>query len=199
MTDDFGAVLGGARVMAILRGMGPERTLAVARRAWELGLTAVEVPIQSASDVEALAAVVEAGRPEGRLVGAGTVISAEHVRQAVEAGAAFTVSPGLDLSVVRASQDAGLPSLPGVATPSEVQQAVAGGLTWLKAFPATALGTGWFRAIRGPFPQVRLVATGGMDAHNAADFLAAGVRCVAVGSALEDDAQLPLLAELAAR
>ena len=89
-----------------------------------------------------------------------------------------------------------LPILAGVATPSEVQRAVALGLTWLKAFPAQWLGTDWFRHIRGPFPQVQFIATGGMDASNAADFLAAGVRVVAVGSALEDETQLEKLAAL---
>ena len=73
------------------------------------------------------------------------------------------------------------------------------GLTWLKAFPASLLGTGWFRAMAGPFPGARFVATGGMDATNARAFLDAGVRAVAVGSALEDPAQLQALAKLLAR
>ena len=73
------------------------------------------------------------------------------------------------------------------------------GLTWLKAFPAQWLGVDWFRHIRGPFPQVRFVATGGLDAGNAGDFLAAGVKVAAVGSALEDASQLERLAELLER
>lgn len=99
---------------------------------------------------------------------------------------------------MRAAQAAGIPILPGVATPSEVQQAAALGLTWLKAFPAQWLGVDWFRHIRGPFPQMRFIATGGMDASNAGAFLDAGVRVVAVGSALEDEAQPGRLAELLA-
>ncbi len=134
----------------------------------------------------------------GRLVGAGTVVSPRHVELAASAGAAFTVSPGFDADVVRASVVAGLPPLPGVATATEVQAAMALGLTWLKAFPASLLGTGWFRAMAGPFPGARFVATGGMDAANAGDFLDAGVRTVAVGSAIEDPAQLPALAALLA-
>lgn len=183
-------------VMAILRGFGVQRTLELASAVWDLGLDCVEIPIQSETDLEALCTVVDAGKARGLRVGAGTVVTADHVRQASEAGAAFTVSPGLDLEVVRASLDAGLPALPGVATASEIQQATAFGLTWLKAFPASVLGTGWFKAMRGPFPQVSLVATGGMDAANAADFLAAGAKVVAVGSALSDPEQLPRLAEL---
>lgn len=194
----FDTLLAGRPLMAIFRGLGVDRSLALARQAWELGIDVVELPIQSADDVAALAAVAEAGRAEGRIVGAGTVVSPRHVEQAAAAGAAFTVSPGFDEAVVRASFDAGLPPLPGVATGSEVQSAMSLGLTWLKAFPASLLGPAWFGAMAGPFPGARFVATGGMDASNAGEFLARGVRTVAVGSALEDPAQLPALAALLA-
>lgn len=200
MTDNsvFDDIFRDVPLMAILRGMGVERTLATATRAWDLGITAVEVPVQTPTDVEALRVVAEAARERGLTVGAGTVVSPAHVHQAAEAGAAFTVSPGLDIDVVRASHEAGLPPLPGVATATEVQRALDEGLTWLKAFPASLLGTGWFPAMRGPFPQARFVATGGMDSGNARSYLDAGVRVVAVGSALEDESQLPALAQLLA-
>lgn len=188
----------GQPLMAILRGFGVERSVALARTAWELGIDSVEVPIQSAEDVEALRAVVAAGKDLGKSVGAGTVVTLEHVRQAADAGAAFTVSPGFDLDVVRASFDAGMPPLPGVASATEVQTAQTAGLTWVKAFPASLLGTGWFGAMRGPFPAMRFVATGGMDAGNAGEYLSAGAKVVAVGSALADETQLPRLAELLA-
>ena len=99
-------------------------------------------------------------------------------------------------TVVRASVAAGLPPLPGVATATEVQAAMALGLTWLKAFPASLLGTGGSVRWPGRSPTARFVATGGMDASNAGEFLARGVRTVAVGSALDDPAQLPALASL---
>jgi 2-keto-3-deoxy-6-phosphogluconate aldolase len=83
-----------------------------------------------------------------------------------------------------------------VATPSEVQIALKEGLTWLKAFPASVLGTEWIKAMKGPFPAAKFVTTGGMHAGNAGEFLAAGAKVVAVGSALEDPSQLPQLAEL---
>lgn len=198
MTDNssFRDLFGEVPLMAILRGMGVERSLAVVTTAWDLGITAVEVPVQTPTDIEALSALAEAAKPRGLQVGAGTVVSLEHVRQAKDAGAAFTVSPGFDAEIVRASHEAGMPSLPGVSTASEVQAAAKEGLTWLKAFPASVLGTGWFGAMRGPFPGVTFVATGGMDAENASAYLDAGVRVVAVGSALEDPEQLPALARL---
>ena len=192
----FEELFGASPLMAILRGMGVERSLAVSTTAWDLGIDVVELPIQSAEDIEALRVVAAAAKQRGKVVGAGTVVSLEHVAQAMEAGAAFTVSPGLDLEVVRASHDAGLLSMPGVATASEVQLAMKAGLTWLKAFPASVLGTTWLGAMHGPFPRARFVTTGGMSAANAADYLRAGARVVAVGSALEDPAQLPQLAAL---
>lgn len=199
MTDDFfERTFAGAPLMAILRSAGVDRAVRVATTAWDLGLDSVEVTLQSAADVEALRAVAALGRERGAIVGAGTIVSPEQVAVAVEAGAGYLVSPGLDPDVVRAAQAAGIPILPGVATPSEVQRAAGLGLTWMKAFPAQWLGSGWFRHIRGPFPQVQFVATGGMDATNADEFLDAGVRVVAVGSALEDPAQLEQLAALIA-
>lgn len=186
-------------IMAILRNMDPERSVRLSRTAWQLGISMVEVPIQTPDAVPSLEAVLAAGREEGRPVGAGTVTSVDQVELCEELGVAFTVAPGLDADVVAASERVGVPHLPGVATATEVQHAVRLGLTWLKAFPASLLGKDFFPAMRGPFPQVNFVATGGMSARNAGEFLAAGVRCVAVGSALEDEQQLPLLAELIGR
>jgi len=198
LTHFFDTELGERPLMAILRGHSPERTVQLAERAWDAGFGAVEVPVQSPESLAALRATVDSGRGRGRPVGAGTVVSVEHVGRAVSAGAAFTVSPGTDPAVAAASAAAGLAHLPGVATATDVQRATGLGLTWLKAFPASVLGTDWFGAMHGPFPHVRFVATGGMDAGNAAAYLAAGAAAVAVGSALADPAALDRLVALTA-
>ncbi|KOX04760.1 bifunctional 4-hydroxy-2-oxoglutarate aldolase/2-dehydro-3-deoxy-phosphogluconate aldolase [Micromonospora profundi] len=194
---DFDHIFGSARVMAILRGLPVAETVRLAERAWDLGIDVVEVPVATSDAVPALRAAVEAGRERGRIVGAGTVLDESQVIAAADAGAAFTVAPGLDLAVADAAAARGLPHLPGVATPTEAQQALRHGLTWLKAFPAISLGPAWFKAMAGPLPQLRFVATGGLDAGNAAQFLNAGVRVAAVGSALTDETQLDQLAKLA--
>ena len=201
MTDSdwFEEAFAGAPLMAILRGMGVERSARLATTAWDLGLDSVEVPLQTHEDERALRELVRLADERGKVVGAGTIITTEQVDRAGDAGAAYLVSPGIDPAVVRAAQERGIPILPGVATPSEVQLGVSLGLTWLKAFPADWLGVDWFRHIRGPFPQVRFVATGGLDAGNVASFLDAGVRVAAVGSALEDPAQLDALAAVLRR
>ncbi|WP_430502365.1 bifunctional 4-hydroxy-2-oxoglutarate aldolase/2-dehydro-3-deoxy-phosphogluconate aldolase [Micromonospora trifolii] len=195
-TPDFDHIFGGARVMAILRGLPVAETVRLAERAWDLGIDVVEVPVATADAVPALRAAVEAGAERDRIVGAGTVLDVEQVAAAADAGARFTVAPGLDLAVADAAAARGLPHLPGVATPTEAQQALRHGLTWLKAFPAISLGPAWFKAVAGPLPQLRFVATGGLDAGNAGAFLQAGVRVVAVGSALSDPTQLDALAKL---
>jgi len=182
-------------VMIILRGLGIERSLELSALAWDIGVASVELPIQNPADLEALKAVVALGAERGRTVGAGTVITPEHVAQAAEAGATYTVSPGFDADIIKESLDAGLPTLPGVATASEVQAGLRLGLTWFKAFPAAALGPGWISAMRGPFPGAKFVATGGVDVSSAPSFLAAGAKVVSLGSALNDES-LPALKTL---
>lgn len=98
---------------------------------------------------------------------------------------------------MRASLEAGLPTLPGVATASEIQRGLDLGLSWFKAFPASALGTGWFSAMRGPFPQVRFVATGGVNIAMARAFLDAGVRVVSFGSSIGTGSTMGEIADIA--
>ncbi len=195
-TAYFDELFDGRRVMAILRGYDPARTVELCHRAWENGVDAVEVPVQRPDAVPSLAAAVSAARDIGRTVGAGTVTTPEQVAEVVRVGAAFAVAPGTDVATAEAAARTGLPYLPGVATASEVQAAARCGLVWVKAFPASLLTPAWVGALRAPFPDLRVVATGGVDARNAPDFLAAGARVVGVGSALEDPEQLPLLARL---
>lgn len=182
----FTELFGDDRVMVILRGLPPADTVELAATAWDAGVNLVEVPIGEPGQDKALAAAVAAGAERGKAVGAGTVVSPAHVAAAAAAGAAYTVAPGLDLEVAAASAAAGMPHLPGVATASEIQRADSIGCDWVKAFPATALGPDWFKAMRGPFPHLRIVATGGVSLATAPDFLDAGATVVALGSALSD-------------
>jgi 2-dehydro-3-deoxyphosphogluconate aldolase/(4S)-4-hydroxy-2-oxoglutarate aldolase len=196
MATETSTLFAGRPVMAILRNMTPERSVTLAERAWDVGIDLVEVPIQTAAAAASLAAVVEAGAHRGKTVGSGTVVTEEQVKASLDAGVGFTVAPGTDEGVIELSRELQLPHLPGVATPSDIQRAVRAGCSVVKAFPATVLGTAWFKAMQGPFPDVSFVATGGIDASNAADYLAAGALTVAVGSALADDTQLDELARL---
>lgn len=183
-----------APAMAILRGMGAEKSVELATTAWDLGVDSVELPLQTDKDIDALFEVARLATERGKSVGAGTIVRAEQIVTAYEAGAEYLVSPGYDEKLVRAAAEFSLPFLPGVSTPTEVQEATNLGLTWLKAFPASWLGPNWFSLMQGPFPTVNFVGTGGLDAHNFQTFLDAGVKVVGLGSALEDPRQLQLLA-----
>ncbi len=176
----FDALLSGRPLMAILRGVPLAQAVDLATAVWASGLGVVEVPIQTPAAVDVLRDLASRGTP----VGAGTVLTPAQVSAAAAAGAAFTVAPGFDAAVARASHAAGLPHLPGVATATEVHHALRAGCHWLKAFPASALGPAWLRELHGPFPEARFVAAGGIGAHNARAFLSAGAAAVGVGGAL---------------
>jgi 2-dehydro-3-deoxyphosphogluconate aldolase / (4S)-4-hydroxy-2-oxoglutarate aldolase len=192
----FTGLFEGQAVMAILRGMEPVTTVALCEQAWRAGISVAEVTIERAAAEPSLRAAVERGSRLGRPVGAGSVTSSRQVETALAAGAGFTVAPGFDEEVAEASLKVGLPHLPGVTTPTEIQHAVRCGFRWLKLFPARELGPGWIRAMLGPFPDVRIVATGGISASDAAEFLAAGARVVAIGGNIRQPGAMEALARL---
>lgn len=181
----FEAHFGSAGIMTILRGLSPSRTLELAERGWDSGVTLLEVPLQDDNSVAALSAAVTAGTSRGLKVGAGTIVSVDLVDQAVSLGATFTVAPGFDRDVAERSLELGLPHLAGVATATELHEVLKYGFRWQKAFPAAQLGAAWITAMHGPFPLARLVATGGIDASNAVAFLRAGAGAVSLGSSYE--------------
>ncbi len=194
----FEEELHAAPIMAVFRGAEPRKAVHLAESAWNIGVRQVEVPIESPDALPTLLAVIAAGRERGMRVGAGTIIGEEQLRACFDAGAAYAVSPGLDPIVIAAADRLTMPFLPGVATATEVLRALELGFRWVKAFPASVLGPEWFTAMRGPFPAVRFVGTGGITAWNAGTFLAAGATVVGVGSALGDDAQRDELARVVA-
>ncbi len=123
-------------------------------------------------------------RHPGLLLGAGTITRAEEARVAADAGADFLVTPHLDRRLLGECLATGLPVIPGVLTPSELAAAVDGGAELVKLFPAGSVGTAHLRALRGPFPHVRFVPTGGIALADVTDWLAAGALAVGVGGEL---------------
>ena len=184
-------------VMVILRGFAPERTVELARIAWNAGVRLVEVPVQGEESLRALEATVKAG--VGRPVGAGTVTDSAGVDVVVRAGAQFTVAPAFDPEVSRASLNLGMPHLAGVMSPADVQRALAAGHRWLKLFPASVVGPAMIPALRGPFPGIRIVATGGVGSGNAQEFLDAGADVVSLGAGFAELAGTPALDRLVLR
>lgn len=134
------------------------------------GLPLAEVTFRTAAAARALAVMAADTR---LLVGAGTVITAEQVDRAVDAGARFVVSPGFSAAVVERAAELGVLALPGVATASEIMAALDAGLSTVKFFPAqTCGGVAAVRALAAPFPDLRFVPTGGIGADSMADYLA---------------------------
>lgn len=171
MTDFIEARLRATPVVPLIQADEETVAVATARALVEGGLTVLEVVMRTDAALNCLRAI---GRevPDA-IVGAGTVLSAEHARSAAAAGARFIVSPGLHEDVVRASQEAGLPVFPGTATATEVQRAWNMGLRLLKFFPAgQAGGVPMIKALASVFRDVRFMPTGGVSASNLAEYLA---------------------------
>ena len=128
---------------------------------------------------------------ESVLLGAGTVLTAEQAEDAVDAGATYLVSPNTDERVIGAAKRLGVPIIPGALTPTEIQRAWDLGADAVKIFPAMATGgPAYIRMLRGPFPSIPLVPTGGVDERNVGEFLKAGAFAVGVGGALFDKVRL---------
>ena len=133
------------------------------------GLPVAEVTLRTPA---ALAVIRAMSRHDGLLVGAGTVLDADQVDAAADAGAAFVVSPGLSRSVVERARERGLLVVPGVATATEAQAALGLGLDLVKFFPAeTSGGAAAIRALSAPFAALRFLPTGGIGPHNVMEYL----------------------------
>jgi 2-dehydro-3-deoxyphosphogluconate aldolase / (4S)-4-hydroxy-2-oxoglutarate aldolase len=134
------------------------------------GIADVEITLRTAAGLEGIRQACTVG---GLRVGAGSVLTPQHVDQVVAAGAQFVVCPGLSAAVVERARSYDVPVLPGVATASEVMAAVALGFDEVKLFPAGLLGgPDYIRALSAPFPGVRFVPSGGVSAATLGDYLA---------------------------
>jgi len=165
------------KVIAVARGLdaGSAPTLAEALRTG--GINTIEITVEGDAGFDAIAAVAGSEM----LVGAGTVVSLDQTRRAVAAGAGFLVTPHLDPEIVRWAMAEGVPIVPGAFTPTEVMRAWRLGPPAVKVFPAHVGGPDYLKSLRGPFPDLALVPTGGVDASNAAAYLGAGAVAVGVG------------------
>ena len=171
-----------ARLIGIVRLDDLEQSVAAASRAVDAGLEVIEVTFTLACAARAIERL-RRDHPEA-LVGAGTVRQVAQLEEAAAAGAQFLVAPGLNPTLVEAARRHGLPLLPGVFTASEIDLGLRVGAELLKLFPAEPSGPGYLAAMLQPFPEAKLVPTGGITATNAAAYLDAGAVAVAMGSSL---------------
>ena len=171
-------------IIPIVRASSADAVVPVAEALLHAGLPVVEITLTVPKAIDAISAVAK--RFAGKvLLGAGTVTDAESVRRAVDAGAEFIVTPCLVPEVIAAAQRAGVAVLPGALTPTEVFEAFRAGGDMVKVFPAQSVGgAAYLRALRGPFPDIPLVPTGGVTLENLADMFTAGAAAVGVGTEL---------------
>jgi 2-dehydro-3-deoxyphosphogluconate aldolase/(4S)-4-hydroxy-2-oxoglutarate aldolase len=147
------------------------------------GLPIVEITMTVPGAVEVIAELVR-DLPEV-LVGAGTVLDVKMARRCLDAGAAFLVSPGLDLATVKLARKEKVLMMAGALTPTEVMSAWKAGADFIKIFPCAQVGgPAYIKALKGPFPHVPMVPTGGVSLETAADFLSAGAAALGVGGEL---------------
>lgn len=171
-------------LVAILRGLEPERAVAVGEALVEAGFDIIEVPLNSPDPLASIAALVSA-LGDHALVGAGTVLTEAEVDSLAAIGAGLVVSPNGNPAVIRRTAALGMVSLPGVFTPTEMFAALEAGASGLKLFPAEAASPAVIKAVRAVLsPQVPLLAVGGISAANMGDYLAAGATGFGIGGSL---------------
>jgi 2-dehydro-3-deoxyphosphogluconate aldolase/(4S)-4-hydroxy-2-oxoglutarate aldolase len=172
-------------VVAVIRMKEPDKLRAVVDALAEGGVRALEITMTVPRAIELIAEIAPT-LPAGFVLGAGTVTDSDIARRAIAAGAQFLVSPVFRPDVIEAGHAQDAPVMPGCFTPTEILNAWEAGADVVKVFPATALGPGFFKDVRGPLPHVKLMPTGGVTVENAGDWIRAGAVAVGVGSALLD-------------
>lgn len=177
------------KVIAIVRGVYGQDCLNLAKALHAGGVDLLEVTFDQSSpeNLNRTSDTVKLLCDElgsEMIFGAGTVTTLEMLNLAIEAGAKFIVSPDINEEVIKATVAAGLVSMPGAMTPTEIVTAHRYGADFVKVFPTSNLGASYIKAVRGPLNHIRMLAVGGVNEKNIAEFMAAGVVGAGVGGNL---------------
>lgn len=170
-------------IVAVVRSPDHQQLVDVARALADGGVTVIEITMSVPNALDVLRQVRQA-LGDRVLLGAGTVLDTETARAVLLAGAEYIVSPTLNLDVIRLCRRYDKLIMPGAFTPTEILTAWEAGADIVKVFPADVVGPAFFKAVRAPLPQVRLMPTGGVDLTTASSFLKAGACCLGVGGQL---------------
>ena len=168
------------RAVAVIRAERIADPVELAGAIAAAGIRCVEFTLTTPGALKALASAVDSGA----VVGAGTVLDEQQAREAVAAGARFVVSPAHVPELVEVCREDGVPVFLGALTPTEVHAAWAAGATAVKLFPAGLGGARYLQQLRGPFPDIAFIPSGGVDDRNGREYLAAGAVAVYAGSSL---------------
>src|SRR6516165_5513681 len=170
-------------IVAVVRSPDSQQLVEVCRALADGGVGVIEITMTVPGALDVLRQVRHT-LGDRVLLGAGTVLDAETARAVLLAGAEYVVAPTVNLDVIRLCRRYDKLVMPGAFTPTEVLTAWEAGADIVKVFPADVVGPAYFKALRGPLPQVRLMPTGGVDLATAADFLKAGACCLGIGGQL---------------
>jgi len=182
--SDFNKLFNETKVVAILRGVPSEKLTKVLDALYEGGIRLAEITYDSTGETPADMTAADIGKAvkytEGRmLIGAGTVLNEEQVKLTAAAGGRFIISPDTNPEIIKATKNAGLLSLPGAMTVTEVCSALAAGADFVKLFPANVLGPSFVKAVLAPMKGAKLIAVSGVSPENIPEYLKAG--CVGFG------------------
>lgn len=170
-------------IIAVIRSPSADEAFELVAAVKAGGIDIVEITMTVPGAVDVIAKLVAAHGPDEILIGAGTVLDSETARICLLAGAEFVVSPGIDRRTIQLCHRYRKIVIPGIATATELMQALETGVDVCKIFPATLFGPQTIAAFRGPFPQAQLMPTGGVNPDNVKAFIQAG--CFAVGAGSE--------------
>lgn len=173
------------KVIAVIRMTDTEKLFRVTEAIRQGGVKAIEITMTVPNALGIIKSMAQKKSPDV-LIGAGTVLDAETAVAAVQAGADFLVSPITNFDMIKACRKLDKFVAPGALTPTEIVAAWKSGADVVKVFPATSVGPKYFKDLKGPLPQIRLMPTGGVSIENAKDFIDSGACCVAIGTALLD-------------
>ncbi len=169
------------KLVAIFRGIDPEKCSEAANAIYEGGINLCEVTFRMkekdngfASTLDGIRNIIAGAGERQIFVGAGTVLTTAQVALAYEAGARFIITPSVNVEVIRLASELGMVTMPGAFTPTELETAYEAGADFVKIFPASTAGSAYFKAVSGPLGHIPLVAVGGVDENNIPEFLAAG-------------------------
>ncbi|MFA5367204.1 MAG: bifunctional 4-hydroxy-2-oxoglutarate aldolase/2-dehydro-3-deoxy-phosphogluconate aldolase [Dehalococcoidia bacterium] len=170
-------------LMGILRGVQSDVIEPIVETAVSSGLQTIEVTMNTPGAPDLIKRAVKCAR--GRImVGAGTVVTSEHMKLALDAGAGFIVSPMLIYDVVEYCRDNEIPVFPGALTPQEIYNAWIAGATMVKVFPSNLLGPEYIKEVKGPFNSIEMLACGGVTPENIRSYFDCGASAVAFGGSV---------------
>ena len=172
-------------VVAVIRMKDTQRLLKVIQAVGAGGVKSIEITMTVPGAIDIIRQLAPSV-PGDVLIGAGTVVDRETANKVIDAGAKFVVGPILNLEIIRLCAERDTVVMPGCFSPTEIYTAWTAGADIVKVFPATSLGPKYFKDIRGPFPDIRLMPTGGVTIDNVGEWIAAGAVAVGIGSDLLD-------------